>query len=92
VSSVSIKNATAISHGSSRLLEAASEGGPGETSIGPGELTFVGVGCIGLRDRIHPSSFRERPIIADPSLDSVDASVVHLFRDFRVPAISACLS
>src|ERR1700691_5775383 len=52
VSSDSMKNATAISHGSRRLLEAASEGGTEWPSIGPGGLTFVDVGCIGLHDRI----------------------------------------
>jgi hypothetical protein len=47
VSSDSMKNATAISHGSSRLLESASEGGEEEKSMGLRELTFVGLGCIG---------------------------------------------
>jgi hypothetical protein len=64
VSSDSIKNATAISHGSRRLLEAGSEGSGEGASIGLGGLTFIGLGCIG-RDRIHQSSVREKPIIAD---------------------------
>jgi hypothetical protein len=42
-----MKNATAISHGSSRLLESASEGVEEEKSIGLDGLTFVGLGCIG---------------------------------------------
>jgi hypothetical protein len=48
MSNDSIKNATAISHGTSRLLEADSEGCAEEASIGRDELTFVGLGCIGL--------------------------------------------
>jgi hypothetical protein len=53
VSSDSIKNATAISHGTRRLLEAASGGCEEGASIGVGELTFVGPGCIGLRDCVR---------------------------------------
>jgi hypothetical protein len=75
VSSDSIKNATAISHGTRRLLEAASEGCEEGTPMGLGELTFVGPGCIRLRDRVHESSFREKLIIADPSFDFVEACV-----------------
>jgi hypothetical protein len=52
-----MKNATAISHGTSRLLEGASEARGGDGSTGPGGLAFVGFGCIGLRDN--------KPIIAD---------------------------
>src|SRR5579862_7463795 len=48
VSSDSMKNATAISHGRSRLLESASAGGEAGVSIGLGVLGFVGLGCIGL--------------------------------------------
>ena len=40
VSSDSIKNATAISHGSSRLLESAREGCEEGASVGPGGLAF----------------------------------------------------
>lgn len=65
VSSDSIKNATAISHGSSRLLDSASVGCKAGASIGLGELTFVGLGGIGLRNRVDPSAVRETPIIAD---------------------------
>lgn len=64
VSSDSIKKATAISHGSRRLLEAGSEGCEEGASIGLGGLTFVGLGCIGLRDRVHQSSLRGKSIIA----------------------------
>jgi hypothetical protein len=46
VSSDSIKNATAISHGSSRMLESGKEGCEEAASIGPGRLTFVGLGGI----------------------------------------------
>jgi len=59
VSSDSIKNATAISQGTSRLLEAASEGCGEEASIGLGGLIFVGLGRIILRDRVRESSFRD---------------------------------
>jgi hypothetical protein len=52
VSSDSMKNATAMSHGSNRLLEPASESCEEGSSIGLGGLTFVGLGCIGLRDRV----------------------------------------
>ena len=65
VSSDSIKNATAISQGTRRLLEAASGGCEKGASIGLDGLTFGGLGCIGLHDRVEPS-FRENPIIADP--------------------------
>src|SRR5580692_9002053 len=49
VSSDSIKNATAISHGSNRLLESAIPGCKEKTSIGLVGLTFGGFGCINLR-------------------------------------------
>src|SRR5271169_5544086 len=62
VSSDSIKNATAISHGTRRLLEAASEGCEAGTPFGLGGLTFVGLGCIGLRDSVHESSFRKNQL------------------------------
>jgi hypothetical protein len=51
-----MKNATAINHGTKRLLEAASEGCEEGVSSGLGEL--IGLVCTGLRDRIHESSFR----------------------------------
>jgi hypothetical protein len=82
VSSDSIKNATAISHGTRRLLEAASAGCEEGTPIGPGGL--IGLGCIGLRDRVQESSSRDRLIIADPNLDFVEPRMTDLFRD---PAI-----
>jgi hypothetical protein len=47
-----MKNATAMSHGSNRLLEAASESCEEGSSIVLGGVTFVGLGCIGLRDRV----------------------------------------
>src|SRR5208282_3946415 len=59
VSRDSIKNATAMSHGSSSLLEAASDGCEEGASIGLGGPTFVGDGCMNLRDRVHQSSIRE---------------------------------
>jgi hypothetical protein len=79
VSNDSIKNATAISHGTRRLLEAASGGSEEGASIALGGLTFVGLGCIGLRDRVHKSAFREKTIIADSSPDFVEAwwTVLH---------------
>ncbi|MGD1024991.1 MAG: hypothetical protein ABR880_19565 [Candidatus Sulfotelmatobacter sp.] len=46
-----MKNATAISHGSSRLLESGNGGEEG--SVGLGGLPFVELGCIGLRGRVH---------------------------------------
>jgi len=55
-----MKNATAMSHGSSRLLEAANEGGEEGASIGLGGLTFVGLGCIGLRGSVHQSSISSK--------------------------------
>jgi hypothetical protein len=48
-----MKNATAISHGSSRLLESGSDGSGKEASIGLDWLPFVELGCIGLRGRVH---------------------------------------
>jgi len=62
VSSDSIKNATAISHGNSRVPELAREGCEEEASIGLGGLTFVGLGGIGLRDSVHRSPIRRKPI------------------------------
>jgi hypothetical protein len=53
VSRDSMKNATAISHGSSRLLESANDGSAREASIGPGCLPFVELGSISLRGRVH---------------------------------------
>src|SRR5271169_2765266 len=55
VSSDSMKNATAISHGNSRLLASASEGCEEGDSIEPGAFIFGGLGCIGHRDRNHVS-------------------------------------
>jgi hypothetical protein len=63
-----MKNATAISQGSSRLLESANDGSGEEASIGLGWLPFVELGCIGLRGRIH--QFAGKPIIADSHIDS----------------------
>src|SRR5580704_10677877 len=60
VSSDSIKNATAISHGSRRLLEPASVGWGKRALIESGGLAFVGVCCIGLRDFVHDSLLRCR--------------------------------
>jgi hypothetical protein len=60
-----MKNATAMSHGSTRLLEAPSEGCDEGVPIGSGRLKFVGPGCIGLRARVRESQFREKPIIAE---------------------------
>src|SRR5271155_3439760 len=59
VSSDSMKNATATSHGSSRLLEAASGGGSGEIPMGPGGLAFGGLGCMASMIA-NQSSFREK--------------------------------
>jgi hypothetical protein len=62
VSSDSMKKATAISHGSSRLLEACS-GGCGEAgSIGIGEVTCVWGGGIGLCERVAAAQFRENQV------------------------------
>jgi hypothetical protein len=47
-----MKNATAISHGSSRLLALASGGCDGAPSFVSGGVTFVALGSIGLRDRL----------------------------------------
>src|SRR5450631_4915604 len=68
VSSDSIKNATAISQGSSRLLELANDGSGEEASIGLGWLPFVELGCISLLGSL--SSVRRKPIIADSHIDS----------------------
>src|SRR5208282_1777511 len=89
VSSDSIKNATAISHGTRRLLEAASEGCEEGTPFGLGELKFVGPGCIGLPNCATESSFREKPIVADANPDFVETHGAYLLREFRVPSISA---
>jgi hypothetical protein len=53
VSRDSMKNATAISHGSSRLLESANDGSGEEASIGLGWLPFFELGCIALCGRVH---------------------------------------
>src|ERR1035437_3008601 len=82
VSSDSMKNATAISQGSSRLLEPAPQGCGGETSIELCGLSFIGLGCIGLRKRVQESTFRAKPIIADRSLDFTDAHAGDILRDF----------
>src|ERR1700723_1256542 len=58
VSSDSIKNATAINHGSSRLLESASTGGTEFGSIGLCGVTLGGLGCIILRNGESRSSAR----------------------------------
>ena len=52
VSRDSMKNATAISHGRSRVLESASGDSGEEASIGLGWLPFVELGCIILRGRV----------------------------------------
>jgi hypothetical protein len=54
-----MKKATAISHGSSRLLEACSGGCETAGSIGIGEVTGVWGGGIGLCERVVPAQFRE---------------------------------
>jgi hypothetical protein len=48
-----MKNATAINHGRSRLLESANDGSGEEASIGLGWLPFVELGCIILRGHVH---------------------------------------
>src|SRR5580704_12348476 len=48
VSSDSMKNATAINHGSKRLLASVSEGGGEPPSIRPTGFNSVALGCIGL--------------------------------------------
>jgi hypothetical protein len=58
-----MKNATAISHGTSRLLEGDRDVRGEDASTGPGGLAFVGFGCIGLRDN--------KPIIADRAATSI---------------------
>jgi hypothetical protein len=57
-----MKNATAISHGSSRLLESGSDGSGTEASIGRGCLPFIELGSIRLRVAFISS---QKPIIAD---------------------------
>jgi hypothetical protein len=86
VSSDSMKNATAINHGSSRLLESASEGGEEADSTGLGGVTFVGVGCIILRDRGLRSSFCEKPIIVDSGPDSISSNLARSFRNLIILA------
>jgi hypothetical protein len=71
VSNDSMKNATAISQGTRRLLETASGSCGGGGLIGPAGLTLVGLGCIGLHDRVRPIR-RDKPIIADPGFDFVE--------------------
>jgi hypothetical protein len=73
VSSDSIKNATAISHGTRRLLESASGACEAGVTFGSGGLIFVGRGCIGLGDRVQESSFRAEPFITRSSLDFIEA-------------------
>jgi hypothetical protein len=48
-----MKNATAISQGSSRLLESTNGSSGREASIGLGEVTFGELGCIDLRGRVY---------------------------------------
>jgi hypothetical protein len=55
-----MKNATAISHGSSRLLESGNGGCGEEASIGLGWLPFVEFAGISLRGRVH--QFAEKPL------------------------------
>ena len=52
VSSDSMKNATAINHGSRRLLESATEGGGEGAPVALGGITFVGGGGVGIYDRV----------------------------------------
>src|SRR5277367_187214 len=59
VSSDSMNNATATSQGSSRLLDEASDDCDEGDAIGSGGLKFVGLRCIGLRNRLHQSSTLE---------------------------------
>jgi hypothetical protein len=53
-----MKNATAISHGTRRLLVGARDGFGEGASTGPVGLIFGGLGCIGLQEAT-------KPIIAD---------------------------
>jgi hypothetical protein len=59
VSNDSMKKATAISHGSSRLLEACSGGCDEAGSIGIGEIAWVSGGGIGLCERGAAAQFRK---------------------------------
>jgi hypothetical protein len=54
-----MKKATAINHGSSRLLDACSGGCEEAGSIGIGEVASVWGGGIGLCERVVAARFRE---------------------------------
>jgi hypothetical protein len=71
VSSDSMKKATAISHGSSRSLEACSGGCEDAGSIGVGEVACVWGGCIGLCERLAAPQFRENQV--SPICDSISS-------------------
>jgi hypothetical protein len=53
VSSDSMRNATAINHGSRRLLEGANVDCPETSLAGFAAFKCVGLGSIGLHDRAH---------------------------------------
>src|SRR5271166_5667503 len=81
VSSDSMKNATAISHGSNRLLATAKPGGDAGAPIGSGELGFVGLGSVGLRRGERSSSIRETSIITDARCDFTRANFLRHFHN-----------
>src|ERR1035438_9366416 len=56
VSSDSMKNATAISHGNSRMLAAESKGPADASGAALICFTFVASGCIGLSEHANPLS------------------------------------
>src|SRR5271154_1452713 len=79
VSSDSMKNATAISHGSSRLLDSDNTGCVAGNSLATGAgSTFVELGCIGLRDT--QSSIHNRQL--SPIQPSISISYAVFARGF----------
>jgi hypothetical protein len=57
-----MKNATAINHGSSRLLESAKDAGEPAPFFKSTGLKFVGAGGIVLSGRLNPASTRFREL------------------------------
>ena len=77
VSSDSIKNATAISHGTRRLLEAVSEGCEEGASTGLDGL--IGLGCIGLPDLISLRVISRKTDYRPSNSRFADAAVIQSY-------------
>jgi hypothetical protein len=55
-----MKNATAMSQGSRRLLEGASVRGDVEASVALGGAKFVVFGCIGLDGAVYRANWKDK--------------------------------